>query len=124
MVKCDEKDPEALVGPRFRKADNGRIQGWQQMYGRLAWEEIDDGVPMLYVTDDCPHWWRTVPPLQHDEHKVEDIDTKMEDHAGDSTRYACQSRPISRVPRPRVMSGPKPWTMAWIEQQGEKAGAA
>ena len=83
MLQCDPKKPGQAVGPRFRPADNTRVTGWQQMYSRLDWEDIDEGEPMLFVTEDCVDWWRTVPALQHDELKREDIDTKMEDHAGD-----------------------------------------
>lgn len=117
MLKCDAAQPHALVGPRFAPADNTRVPGWQQMYSRLAWEEVDDGEPMLYVTDDCVDWWRTVPVLQHDENRMEDVDSDMEDHAGDDTRYACMARPVSRVPRPKQPTGPKPWTGAWLDQQ-------
>lgn len=105
---------------RFRPADNTRATGWQQMYSRLAWEEVDDGRPMLYVMDCCTDWWRTVPALQHDEHKPEDVDSDLEDHAGDDCRYACMARPVSRVHKPRTLSGPKPWTLDWIEQQDEQ----
>ena len=118
MLRCDPARPSENVGPRFRPADNTRTTGWQQVYSRLEWEDVDDGEPMLYVTDDCLDWWRTVPALQHDELKREDINTKMEDHAGDSTRYACMARPVSRVRKPRKLStGPAPFTMAWVEQQ-------
>lgn len=119
--------PGKVEGPRFRAADNTRVSGaghalgWQQVYMRLAWEDVDDGEPMLYVTSDCQDWWRTVPALQHDEHRPEDVDSAMEDHAGDDTRYACATRPISRVPKPRVISGPKPWTMDWIEANSTRA---
>jgi hypothetical protein len=114
MLKCDPKNPTALIGPRFRPADNARIQGAQQVYTRLAWEDVDDGEPMLYVTEDCRDWWRTVPALQHDENRPEDVNTSQEDHAYDSARYACQARPVSRVPKPREQTGPKPWSMDWI----------
>lgn len=119
MLKCDLKNPSAIVGPRFAPADNQRINGWQQMYARLAWEEVDDGEPMLFVTEDCRDWWRTVPALQHNENKPEDVNSDMEDHAGDDTRYACMARPVSRVPKPRQPSGPKPWSIDWIIQQDE-----
>lgn len=119
MLRCDPKDPTANVGPRFKPADNTRTVGWQQLYSRLEWEDVDDGEPMLYVTEDCPDWWRTVPALQHDELKREDVDTHMEDHAGDDTRYAGMARPVSRVPKPRAPSGPKPWTLEWVMQQDE-----
>lgn len=111
--------PGKLDGPRFRPADNTRTVGWQQMYSRLDWEDMDDGQPMLFVTADCQAWWRTVPALQHDEAKPEDVDSRMEDHAGDDTRYACMARPVSRVPKPRLQTGPKPWTLDWLIQQDE-----
>ncbi len=118
MLRCDPKRPNDIVGPRFRPADNNRQGGWQQMYSRLEWEGVDDGEPMMYVTVDCLDWWRTVPALQHDELKREDVNTKMEDHAGDDTRYACMARPVSRVRKPRELSGPKPFTLEWVMQQG------
>lgn len=120
LLKCDPKRPNEPVGPRFQPADNSRVQGWQAMYGRLVWEGMEFEEPMLYVTDDCPDWWRTVPALQHDEKRMEDVDSSMEDHAGDDTRYACQSRPVSRVPKPRQLKGPKPFTLEWVmAQKGE-----
>lgn len=80
IIKCDPKNPSAVVGPRFRPADNSRVTGWQQMYDRLKWQEMDHGQPMLYVVETCHNWWRTVPALMHDEGRPEDIDTRMEDH--------------------------------------------
>lgn len=121
LLKCDQRDPNALVGPRFRPADNARVQGAQQVYTRLAWEDVDDGDPMLFVMECCPDWWRTVPALQHDEHKPEDVDSDMEDHGYDDTRYACQARPVSRVPKPRGEGGPAPWSLDWVIQQDEAA---
>lgn len=52
-----------------------------------------DGLPMLYFLDTCVDSVRTIPVLQHDETKPEDVDSDMEDHAGDETRYAVMSRP-------------------------------
>lgn len=116
-------------GPRFKRADNtrtsedGHALGWQQVYARLSWEDVDDGEPMLYVTEDCMDWWRTVPALQHSETKPEDVTHKMEDHAGDDTRYACANYVIQRNYRPKP-AGPAPWTLDWLIQQDEarKAG--
>lgn len=119
MLKCDPRNPDAIVGPRFQPADNTRATGWQQMYSRLDWEDVDEGEPMLFVTEDCRDWWRTVPLLQHDENRMEDVDSDMEDHAGDDCRYACMGRPVSRVKRPRQPTGPKPWSLDWIIQQDE-----
>jgi hypothetical protein len=103
-------------GPRFKRADTNRVTGWQQMRARLNGE---DGVPMLYVTEDCRDFIRTFPALQNDPHKLEDVDTKGEDHAGDEARYMCMARPWSTVKRPRTHTGLKPWTLPWIEQQDE-----
>jgi hypothetical protein len=103
-----------LGGPRFRPADNSRVPGWQQVRARINGE---DGRPWLYVTGNCLDWRRTVPALQHDKNRIEDVDTDGEDHAGDDTRYACMARPISRVPKPRQLSGPKPFTLDWVMSQ-------
>jgi len=57
---------------------------------------------MLYVFDTCREFIRTVPVLQHDAARAEDLDTNAEDHIADETRYACLSRPLAtRAPRPR-----------------------
>jgi hypothetical protein len=52
---------------------------------------------MLFVSETCKDFLRTVPTLQHDPMKAEDLDTNAEDHIADESRYACMSRPW--VPR-------------------------
>lgn len=80
----------------FRPADNARVAqrgamgGWDQLRSRLKGE---DGRPMIYFFSTCTHTIRTLPALQHDGTKPEDVDTDAEDHAADETRYACMSRP-------------------------------
>jgi hypothetical protein len=101
-------------GPRFKKADTARVSGWQQVRGRLNGE---DGKPMLYVTQDCRDFIRTFPALQNDLHNLEDVDTKGEDHVGDETRYMCMARPWSTLKPRREYTGPKPFSLAWLEQQ-------
>jgi hypothetical protein len=86
----------------FRPADNKRVPGrgamggWDQMRGRLIGDE--DGLPMLVVLSNCIDLIRTLPALQHDPLKPEDVDSDMEDHAPDEGRYACMSRPWIRKP--------------------------
>ena len=49
--------------------------------------------------------------MQHDENQPEDLDTDLEDHAVDQTRYACMARPY----RARVTEAPdskSPWLVA------------
>lgn len=106
----------ANKGPRFNPADNTRVTGWQQMRARI---NGDDGHPLLLVTEDCTDWRRTVPALQHDKDRIEDVDTDGEDHAGDDTRYACMARPITLVKTKKV-NGPAPWTLDWIIQNDGK----
>ncbi len=88
----------------FRHADNKRIArmgalgGWDQVRARLKGE---DGRPMIYFFDTCVHAIRTLPALQHDELRPEDVDTEAEDHAPDEIRYACMSRPYLRKDLPK-----------------------
>lgn len=81
----------AKCGVAFRRGDNKRIAGWDQVRKRLIG---DDGRPLLYVFSTCTDTIRTLPALQHDETKPEDVDTDNEDHAGDDVRLACMSRPL------------------------------
>lgn len=76
----------------FEKGDNRRIAGWMQVHERLKFD--DNGVPMLYFFKNCRHTIRTLPLLQYDAKKVEDVNTSMEDHAADSLRYFCNMVPI------------------------------
>ncbi len=92
-------------GATFRPADNKRVAqrgamgGWDQLRSRLDGDE--DGRPMLVFFDTCVHAIRTIPALQHDEARPEDLNTEMEDHAADETRYACMSRPwVRKAPAP------------------------
>jgi len=87
----------ARVGCVFRPADNtrvgkaGALSGWDQVRARIAGE--GEG-PMLSVFETCRDFIRTVPVLQHDPARAEDLDTSAEDHIADETRYACLSRPL------------------------------
>lgn len=86
---------QSKAGAVWRAADNKRVAlrgamgGWDQLRSRLK----GDDRPMIYFFSTCTHTIRTLPALQHDATKPEDVDTDAEDHAGDETRYACMSRP-------------------------------
>lgn len=77
----------------FDKGDNQRIAGWMQMHYRMNFDE--NGYPMMYIFNNCKAFIRTIPLLMYDETKVEDLDTSLEDHVADESRYFCMSRPIS-----------------------------
>ena len=88
----------ARHGVYFRRADNSRVStpkrmgGWDQVRWRLRGD--DDGDPMIFFVDHCKDSIRTLPMQQHDENRMEDLDTEGEDHAVDDIRYACMSRPF------------------------------
>jgi hypothetical protein len=81
----------------WRRADNARVGrngalgGWDQMRERI---NGDGTTPMLFVFDTCRDFIRTVPVMQHDPGRAEDLDTNSEDHVADEARYACMSRPL------------------------------
>lgn len=89
---------------QFRRADNkrvgrlGALGGWDQLRARL---KGDGERPMIYFMACCEHAIRTIPTLQHDELRPEDVDTEGEDHAADDVRYACMSRPYLPANQPR-----------------------
>jgi hypothetical protein len=112
----DELFKEKLAA--FVKADNARVTrqtgdptkagpmgGWDSMRARLVGtaKRLDDGGinwstgrPMIYCFSTCTDSIRTIPVLQHDQSRAEDLDTDAEDHASDDWRYACLSRPWIR----------------------------
>src|SRR5262245_27647805 len=84
----------------FHAADNARVPqrgsmgGWDQLRARLVGA---DGQPMICCFATCAASIRTIPALQHDLARPEDVDTQSEDHAADEWRYACMSRPFTPV---------------------------
>jgi hypothetical protein len=108
----------------FRPADNTRVgrtgtmSGWDQLRARIgggpAAAGKDDAPPMLYVFDTCRDFIRTVPVLQHDPKRPEDLDTGAEDHVADEARYACLSRPLTA----RRQAAPTRWDDAWNREWG------
>ena len=82
-------------GATFRPADNTRIAGWDQVRDRLKGSDY----PMLYIFDSCTELIRTLPLLQISPVNAEDADSDGEDHAPDTLRYGCMSRPYTR-PKP------------------------
>ena len=87
-------------GVYFEQGDNKRLPGWDQMHYRLSFDE--NGLPMMYVFDNCKAFIRTIPSLQYSEVSPEDVDTDGEDHAADEARYFCMMRPI----KPRELTPP------------------
>ncbi len=79
----------------FSPGDNKRIPGWMQVHYRLHFDE--NGYPQMYIFRNCGAFIRTIPMLMYDDHRVEDLDTSMEDHVADEVRYMCMARPIKPI---------------------------
>lgn len=78
-------------------AKNDRIHGKQRVHEFLALDvEKQEQVPALRIFRTCANLVRTLPDLVYDQHRVEDIDTKTEDHAYDALRYGLMA--LSRRP--------------------------
>lgn len=87
----------AIHGVAWRRGDNKRIPGWEQVRSRLSGAAVDGAVvPTLYVADTCQELIRCLPAMQHDSSDAEDLDTDGEDHCVDALRYGCMSRPVVR----------------------------
>ena len=92
-----KQDREASIAEKFEaegwkmvKANNDRINGKMQLH-QLLKEKGEDEKPMLLVFDTCYEFIRTIPLLLPSKAHPEDIDTAMEDHIYDETRYAIMS---------------------------------
>ncbi len=81
----------------FRPADNKRVPqrgamgGWDQLRSRMVGDA--EGRPMIVTFTSCIDSIRTIPFMQHDPERAEDVMTDSEDHCADEWRYAAMSRP-------------------------------
>jgi hypothetical protein len=76
------------AGVYFQPAGKGgRVDGWQRMRTLLNQAATPD-LPGLFVSRNCKYWWETVPLLQRDARRREDVATSGPDHAADACRYA------------------------------------
>jgi phage terminase large subunit len=96
----------AIAGLPCALAANDRLPGWQQVHKALSdgplclyhahlaakGEWSGQSCPRLHVLDGAaPNLCRTLPDAPYDPIRVEDLDTRVEDHACDSLRYLIAS---------------------------------
>ena len=75
----------------MHKGNNDRVNGLIMFHDMLK-EKCEDGkTPMLTVFPNCHGFIRTIPMLTPDPNHPEDIDTRLEDHSYDESRYAVMS---------------------------------
>ena len=112
----------------FRKADNKRVArnigdptksgpmgGWDQMRQRLKGR---NGVPMLYFFPNCSDSIRTIPVLQHDETKSEDLDCWI---AGTMVATPSGDMPIESIKVGDLVEtplGPRPILRSYLSGAG------
>ena len=75
-----------------------RVMGWNVVHQYLRWTEDTD--PLFKAFSNCVNLIRTIPLAKHDDRHPEDIDTRGEDHALDSTRYLLQTLREQHTPKP------------------------
>jgi Terminase large subunit, T4likevirus-type, N-terminal len=79
-----------------RQALKDRQAGYAEICNRLRGEKQEDGthMPMFYVTENCTHFCRTVPPLILDElHPEKGPGEGQENHVYDELSYSLTSWP-------------------------------
>lgn len=93
---CDNFTQE---GWKMIKGNNDRVNGLIVFHEMLK-EQIEVGIdqdgkpvkrPMLTVFPCCTGFIRTIPMLTPNPNHMEDVDTRLEDHVYDETRYALMS---------------------------------
>lgn len=72
-------------GILIRPASNDRVGGWENLHNWMSL--APDGFPYWQMAENCNNLIRTLPELVHDDIKVEDVETKGEDHGPDAERY-------------------------------------
>jgi hypothetical protein len=73
----------------YRRGNNDRINGWGVMREYMKPVQIDGVVTsrLIFFEGLCPNAIRTIPALVFDSTRVEDCDSKGEDHVADEVRY-------------------------------------
>ncbi|MGI9306993.1 MAG: hypothetical protein ACR2P5_06790, partial [Gammaproteobacteria bacterium] len=102
----------------YRKSIKDRKRNYQEVLARLAGNErfLENGAmeedPMLLVTADCTHFWRTCPSLILDEtdpDKGPGDKSSDENHVYDELAYACRSRPYVTTEQDRWFEENREW---------------
>ncbi len=86
------------------KGSGSRVAGWSLIRTMLgAAKRGDLEHPHLYFFEDCRHHIRTIPIMQHDPKKPEDLNSDLEDHCCDSLRYLL-ARKLNKLKQRKVRS--------------------
>lgn len=88
---ADKMEKEGVTWVPADKSPGSRVNGWGLMHEGLR-NAVDHPLEMpgIFFFDTCTHCIRTIPAMPVDPNKPEDVDTKSEDHIGDTARYAVR----------------------------------
>ncbi|MDR3173385.1 MAG: terminase family protein [Treponema sp.] len=123
-IVCDPaiwgKDDDApSVAERLEQAGfiairgkHDRMAGLARLHDMLT-QPAEDGRPMLLIFDTCHAFIRTIPLLVPHPNHPEDVDTNLEDHVYDETRYALMSE-SANFPRQEF----RRQAAAWLPRKG------
>ena len=101
------------VGLKMIRADNDRVNGLGRM--REVISQAPDGKPYYQIFSNCIKTINMYPSLVYDQYKLDDIDTKGNDHGYDRDRYFFMSRP-SKIDKKEVEPD-NPIRRAYLRQQ-------
>lgn len=79
-------------GVYFVRPKKERVAGWQEMRNMLTAAKLRNGQPGLWISARCEYFWKTVPSLQRDPKRPEDLVTTGPDHGADAARYTVMHR--------------------------------
>jgi hypothetical protein len=75
-------------GVYLQRPRKERVAGWQSMRQMLHSAKMRDGKPGMWISARCKYFWQTVPFIERDPSRPEDVMTDGPDHAADAARYA------------------------------------
>ncbi len=97
-----------------RRADTEREMGWPRL---ASWFRVDPDTDVPWLTfdpDAAAYLVRTIPALLADPHNPEDVDTALDDHGADMTRYFVMSRPPLAKHQRVALPAAAPLSAAWF----------
>lgn len=102
-------------GVSLRQAQKDRPINYAEILSRIHGtpdfrKKGDQEHPMIFFTENCHAFWRTVPPLLIDElDPNKGPAMKQEDHVYDTLAYACRSRPFTMTREDRYEQELEEW---------------
>jgi phage terminase large subunit len=100
-------------GVNWQPAVNDRVAGLAMVHHMLG--IADDGLPRLQFFSSCISVIKTLPSLPYDKFKVDDVDTKADDHDYDSLRYGVMKFKMKAKPTVR--------RAGWVQKAKRNQGA-